>query len=230
MLYNFIIYLNFLFFFFSIRRRHTRCELVTGVQTCALPILRKIETNSIALPRDLLDKMAKAFRVPWQDLTYATDRPQLVLETAGAAAPTVASAGSAGPVVMPRFDTYFANLVRDEAALLDDACKCCVVVPHIQTRLTAETEVYVEEMIELLHSVTWENRDPAVPLDGRVELQMRRRCGSCLSFSRATMSGSLPPRITSPYPRATYPRARRTTGTCKYQTPTPTPRPAGQKR
>src|SRR3546814_7319614 len=30
------------FFFFSSRRRHTRCALVTGVQTCALPIyLRK---------------------------------------------------------------------------------------------------------------------------------------------------------------------------------------------
>src|SRR3546814_15157506 len=29
-------------FFFSSRRRHTRCALVTGVQTCALPIsLRK---------------------------------------------------------------------------------------------------------------------------------------------------------------------------------------------
>src|SRR3546814_20026197 len=27
-----------LFFFFSSRRRHTRCALVTGVQTCALPI------------------------------------------------------------------------------------------------------------------------------------------------------------------------------------------------
>src|SRR3546814_3819928 len=26
------------FFFFSRRRRHTRCALVTGVQTCALPI------------------------------------------------------------------------------------------------------------------------------------------------------------------------------------------------
>src|SRR3546814_2197180 len=25
-------------FFFSCRRRHTRCALVTGVQTCALPI------------------------------------------------------------------------------------------------------------------------------------------------------------------------------------------------
>src|SRR3546814_1421908 len=26
------------YFFFSSRRRHTRCALVTGVQTCALPI------------------------------------------------------------------------------------------------------------------------------------------------------------------------------------------------
>src|SRR3546814_19307964 len=31
------IYLFFVFFFSS-RRRHTRCALVTGVQTCALPI------------------------------------------------------------------------------------------------------------------------------------------------------------------------------------------------
>src|SRR3546814_15820811 len=28
-------------FFFSSRRRHTRCALVTGVQTCALPILAR---------------------------------------------------------------------------------------------------------------------------------------------------------------------------------------------
>src|SRR3546814_8240159 len=29
-------------FFFSSRRRHTRCALVTGVQTCALPILATV--------------------------------------------------------------------------------------------------------------------------------------------------------------------------------------------
>src|SRR3546814_8819551 len=29
---------RFFLFFFSSRRRHTRCALVTGVQTCALPI------------------------------------------------------------------------------------------------------------------------------------------------------------------------------------------------
>src|SRR3546814_17128153 len=33
-----LVVFNVLFFFFSSRRRHTRCALVTGVQTCALPI------------------------------------------------------------------------------------------------------------------------------------------------------------------------------------------------
>src|SRR3546814_1548595 len=35
----FALYDVFVFFFFSSRRRHTICALVTGVQTCALPIL-----------------------------------------------------------------------------------------------------------------------------------------------------------------------------------------------
>src|SRR3546814_2924724 len=33
------------FFFFSRRRRHTICALVTGVQTCALPIYAKTTAN-----------------------------------------------------------------------------------------------------------------------------------------------------------------------------------------
>src|SRR3546814_15250261 len=32
--------------FFSSRRRHTRCALVTGVQTCALPICLRLLSNS----------------------------------------------------------------------------------------------------------------------------------------------------------------------------------------
>src|SRR3546814_17886216 len=37
----------FVFFFFASRRRHTRCALVTGVQTCALPIC---ETSRSSTP------------------------------------------------------------------------------------------------------------------------------------------------------------------------------------
>src|SRR3546814_7901843 len=36
---RFTCFAQLLVFFFSSRRRHTRCALVTGVQTCALPIL-----------------------------------------------------------------------------------------------------------------------------------------------------------------------------------------------
>src|SRR3546814_8682280 len=37
-----------LIFFFSSRRRHTRCALVTGVQTCALPISLWSQKQAIA--------------------------------------------------------------------------------------------------------------------------------------------------------------------------------------
>src|SRR3546814_10275585 len=39
-----------IFFFFSSRRRHTRCALVTGVQTCALPICASIVCLVISFP------------------------------------------------------------------------------------------------------------------------------------------------------------------------------------
>src|SRR3546814_4227193 len=45
------------FFFFSSRRRHTRCALVTGVQTCALPICAIIEG---AAAEDGIDAAATA--------------------------------------------------------------------------------------------------------------------------------------------------------------------------
>src|SRR3546814_2749110 len=39
-----------IFFFFSSRRRHTRCALVTGVQTCALPIYLRL-VDALGGPR-----------------------------------------------------------------------------------------------------------------------------------------------------------------------------------
>src|SRR3546814_7570737 len=36
-------------FFFSSRRRHTRCALVTGVQTCALPISEMLNLEGVVL-------------------------------------------------------------------------------------------------------------------------------------------------------------------------------------
>src|SRR3546814_6827629 len=49
-------FVSVLCFFFSSRRRHTRCALVTGVQTCALPIFQPF--NRFLLRADLPDPVA----------------------------------------------------------------------------------------------------------------------------------------------------------------------------
>src|SRR3546814_10846616 len=43
MLVAFLFVCLFISFFFSSRRRHTRCALGTGVQTCALPIYKPMQ-------------------------------------------------------------------------------------------------------------------------------------------------------------------------------------------
>src|SRR3546814_5974844 len=85
-----------LVFFFSSRRRHTRCALVTGVQTCALPIffdvngkLKETSSGRVALsaPRLFRWEYVKPYEqlviadgskvwVYDPDLAQATVRPQ----------------------------------------------------------------------------------------------------------------------------------------------------------
>src|SRR3546814_3042825 len=48
-------------FFFSSRRRHTRCALVTGVQTCALPICRA-QANAAEFNADMAQQQAERER------------------------------------------------------------------------------------------------------------------------------------------------------------------------
>src|SRR3546814_7578462 len=46
-------------FFFSSRRRHTRCALVTGVQTCALPILALARSRAAQVRQQLATTKAE---------------------------------------------------------------------------------------------------------------------------------------------------------------------------
>src|SRR3546814_4598992 len=59
-------------FFFSSRRRHTRCALVTGVQTCALPIWRqrfKDQRRDQLVDRPRTDRLAAGVTVGRRELT-----------------------------------------------------------------------------------------------------------------------------------------------------------------
>src|SRR3546814_3845900 len=59
------LYVVLFIFFFSSRRRHTRCALVTGVQTCALPIfiIKQMEVLfgwfPVSVWRFLMEQQAK---------------------------------------------------------------------------------------------------------------------------------------------------------------------------
>src|SRR3546814_3966591 len=51
------------FFFCSSRRRHTRCALVTGVQTCALPISRQYAYDRLNQLRLFRNKIAHHYAI-----------------------------------------------------------------------------------------------------------------------------------------------------------------------
>src|SRR3546814_8338683 len=71
-------------FFFASRRRHTRCALVTGVQTCALPIYAQGDAGT-APSRTNLDNLKQTSVIGTATARMIGDRNYLV--TAGAILP-----------------------------------------------------------------------------------------------------------------------------------------------
>src|SRR3546814_2429380 len=72
-------------FFFSSRRRHTRCALVTGVQTCALPILSHMRG---LLPRgtglvDFILQLQHGRHIPAEDVISAMQEAEAEMLSEG---------------------------------------------------------------------------------------------------------------------------------------------------
>src|SRR3546814_9016615 len=85
--------LLFVLFFFSSRRRHTRCALVTGVQTCALPIYREL-----SLAREFLSSQSRGLeslgRVAAERLAANASQLQDLIRDNGAQVDAIASVSS----------------------------------------------------------------------------------------------------------------------------------------
>src|SRR3546814_600378 len=97
-----IVVLTWIFFFFSSIRRHTRCALVTGVQTCALPIYAKAVLGAVEIIgitelspcwRPLLQALTAHTAVTW---TAGPRSTPAWLETTGVA---VSRTGSQTPAI-----------------------------------------------------------------------------------------------------------------------------------
>src|SRR3546814_8133639 len=79
----------YFFFFFSSRRRHTRCALVTGVQTCALPILDR--PCYFGRRKDRLPRTALPLRLARGHQRAAPDRGRVSFEEVARRHPAYAS-------------------------------------------------------------------------------------------------------------------------------------------
>src|SRR3546814_8601208 len=113
-MYNDICSISFFFFFFSSRRRPTRCALVTGVQTCALPICEKAGLS--------IQDVAERTRVParhlsaveegrFQDLpalAYSAGFARSFAQAIGLDGAEIAAQyrGEASPDPLPYYDQY----------------------------------------------------------------------------------------------------------------------------
>ncbi len=155
-------------------RRATQKEFAYEVRISERQ-LRLIENRNKEITADVVDRIGKALGVPRQAIVFAIDQPRLVLTEGDELVAGHAATEEPERVLVPRFDTDIASVVRDEAALFSDAKDKHVVVSHVLTRLTAETECYAEDLLDNLQSVTKENRDSSAPIDGREELRLRRR-------------------------------------------------------
>src|SRR3546814_5922187 len=84
MMWSSVVYwlLVFILFFFSSRRRHTRCALVTGVQTCALPISDRPSMvdviERLGIPNTMHDTF-RAFYEGVQQMSHPIDARRLRL-------------------------------------------------------------------------------------------------------------------------------------------------------
>src|SRR3546814_18348112 len=65
--------------FFSSRRRHTRCALVTGVQTCALPILLRSVTPGQQVIKIVSDALTEMLGSDQSDLLLDVTPPAVVM-------------------------------------------------------------------------------------------------------------------------------------------------------
>src|SRR3546814_14447343 len=117
-----------LLFFFSSRRRHTRCALVTGVQTCALPIY---------LERGLADGTLPTMRT-FKEAGY--------VGTALASVPTTTNTTNTSivtgvpPAVHGIQGNYYLDTETGEATMTPDATRPrCGTIPATLTRARGHT-------------------------------------------------------------------------------------------
>src|SRR3546814_9578219 len=105
-------------FFFSSRRRHTRCALVTGLQTCALPIWSRARgrIHDPAPPVSLRAQLAAGVKVRSRRVVIGLNWT-LVEGPAGLGLAHTPARGTEGRLPLPEPGCYAGRALADLAAI-----------------------------------------------------------------------------------------------------------------
>src|SRR3546814_7173990 len=98
----------FIFFFFSSRRRNTTCALVTGVQTCALPISGRFAFEGQASWPGYATSLGAYCARPWPMDQFSGSVSTRLMKTSSGRIPGLAASFS----VMRRYSAFFCTRLR----------------------------------------------------------------------------------------------------------------------
>jgi transcriptional regulator with XRE-family HTH domain len=138
--------------------------------------LRAIENKDEPVSVDVAERIARALGTQLQLLTRDCNNgsPPPVAAVAATEVSTTPEKAARKRVV-PRFDEDSAYAISDEAFLFEKIRPCRNMVSHIFLSLTQETSGYVEELLSILGSLTWEARGRLTRIEGLEEIAIRRR-------------------------------------------------------
>ncbi len=121
--------------------------------------LRDYENDDRPIHLELLKRFASILGTTYQTL----------MEQVPAAKPSVSE-----PQLMPRHDTTYLRVIKDELALHTLARRSNTVVPHVLVPLNEELSRCAEELVEVLRNLTWSLERRALP-DDDPDFARRRR-------------------------------------------------------
>lgn len=135
--------------------------------------LRSIENCNAPISVATLDRLAKALGAHRDQIAYAIYAPKLVPSPGADLLAIVQEL--AEEKLVPRNDSDLAYATMDEATLYTSASRSHDLATHIEVQFTEETGAYAEELIELLSSLTWSQRNILVSVPPTEEIAARRR-------------------------------------------------------
>jgi transcriptional regulator with XRE-family HTH domain len=135
--------------------------------------LRLIENSNQPVTIPVLERIASYLGLPKERIAFAIDTPKLVPPSSKDVVSIVPEL--AKDRLIPRHDEEYATASMDESELFKDASNSHDMKAHIDTKLNDETSAYVQELIGILSSLTWAERDILEDIPATEEVALRQR-------------------------------------------------------